>query len=127
MDILNRFHYSDCNLALLHAACVRTAAQTIVVVISDTPGFEYKIKINMALNRLDQSFGVSGNFLNESEVRKIRNVPKVTNTGVDAWRAFKNESTQSYKQPGQLECQFVVDLAVALAVARRWFPSVFCM
>ena len=101
----------------MRAECVRTAAQTIAVVISDTQGLKDHIKIDMALNRLAQRFGVSGGFLNEPEVRKIRNVPKMSNANVDAWRAFKDELTQyfvfalSYKQPGQLEGRFVVDLA----------------
>ena len=117
MNLLNRCYYSDRKLALLRAACVRTAAQTIAVVISDTPGFKDDIKINMILNRLAQRFGVSGGFLNEPEVRKIGNAPKISNTSIDAWRAFKDELTQcfvfahSYKQPGQLEGRFAVDLA----------------
>ena len=71
MNLLNRCNYSDRKLALLCAKCVRTAAQTIAVIISDTPGFKDDIKINMALNRLAQRFRVSGGFLNEPEVRKF--------------------------------------------------------
>ena len=91
MNLLIRCYNSDRRLALLRAACVRTAAQTIAVVISDTPGFKDNIKINMALNRLAQRFGVSGSFLNEPEVRKICNAPKMSTTSVDAWRAFKDK------------------------------------
>ena len=106
--LLNRYYYLDHKLALLHAVCVRTTAQTIAVVILNTPGFKDDIKINMALNRLAQRFGVKGGVMNEPEVRKIYNTPKMSNTSEDAWRAFKDELTQcfvfahSYKQPGQV-------------------------
>ena len=122
MNLLYRCYYSDRKLALLRAACVRTAAQTIDVVISDTPGFKDDTKITMASNRLAQRFGVRGSFLNEPEVRKIRNTPKMSNSSVDAWKAFKDELTQcfvfahSYKQPGQLKSQFVVNLARRLPI-----------
>ena len=96
MNFLNRSYYSNRKLALLRATCVRTAAQTIAVVISDTPGFKNKIKISMALNRLAQRFGVIGCFLIEPELRKIRNAPKMINTGVDACSAFKDELTQMF-------------------------------
>ena len=120
INLLNRCYYSDRKLALLRAACVRMTAKTIAVVISDLPGFKDDIKINMVLNRLAQRFGVSGGFLNEPEARKIRNAPKMSNTSVDAWRAFKDELTQcfvfahSYKQPDQLEGRIVFDLALRL-------------
>ena len=122
MNFLNRLYYSDRKLALLRAACVRTAAQTIAYLILDTPGCKDNIKINMALNRLAQRFGVSGGFLNQPEVRKIRSAPKMSNTSVVAWRAFKDELihcfvfVHSYKQPGQLESRFVVDLARRLPI-----------
>ena len=96
MNSLNRCYYSDNKLALLRAAYVRTAAQTIAVVILDTPGFRYDIKINMALNRLAQKFRVSGGFLNKPEVRKICNASKMFNTSVDAWRAFKHKLIQCF-------------------------------
>ena len=67
MNLLNRCYFSDRKLALLRAPCVRMAAQTVAVVISDTHGFKDDIKTNMALNRLAQRFGVSGGFLNEPE------------------------------------------------------------
>ena len=124
-NLLNRCYYSHRKLASLRAACVRTAAQTIAVVISYTPGFKDDIKINMALNRWAQRFGVTGVFFNEIEVRKLCNAPKMSNTSVDTWRAFKDELTQcfvfshSYKQPDQLEGRFVVDLARKLPICAK--------
>ena len=115
-NLMDRCTYPDRKLALLRASCVRSASQTIAVVISDTPGLKDDVKVNMALNRLRQRFGISGGFLNEPS-GKIRNVPKMTDTSVDAWRLFKDELTQcfvfahSYKQLSQLEGRFVVDLA----------------
>ena len=47
MNLLARCPYSDRKLPLLRAACLHTAAQTIAVVISDTPGFDDDAKINM--------------------------------------------------------------------------------
>ena len=49
---MKRCPYPDWKLPLLRAACVRTAAHTVAIVISDTPGFDDERKINMALNRL---------------------------------------------------------------------------
>ena len=43
-------------LPLLSASCVRTAAQTIAVVISDTPGFYDETKINMSQSCLGKCF-----------------------------------------------------------------------
>ena len=96
MKLLNRYCDSYRKLALLRGGCVRTAAQTIAVVISDTPGFKDDIKINMTLNRLAQRFGVSGGFLNEPEVQKIRNAPKMSKTTMDSWRTFKDELPQCF-------------------------------
>ena len=50
MNLTKRCPYPDRKLPLLRAACVRTAAHTIAIVISDTPGFDDERKINMALN-----------------------------------------------------------------------------
>ena len=116
MNFLNKCYYSDGKLAFLRASCVRTAAQTIAVVISDILGYKYKIKNNTVLKRLAQKFKISGGFLNEPEVQKIRNAIKMTNFSVDSWRMFEDELTQCfvfthlYKHPGQLEGRFVVDL-----------------
>ena len=49
MNLLSRCSYFDRELTLLRAACVHTAGQTIVVVISDTPGFDDDAKIDMTL------------------------------------------------------------------------------
>ena len=87
MNLLNRCYYSDRKLALLRAACVRTAAQTIAVVMSNTPRFKIDNN-NIALNRLAQRFGVCGGYMNKPEVQKICKAPKMTNTCVDPWRAF---------------------------------------
>ena len=122
MNLLKRCYYPDRKLALLRAACVRTAAQTIAVIISDTPGFDDDTKISMALDRLAQRFGVPGGFLNEPEVQGIRNGPKMSSTSAAAWKAFKDELTQcfvfahSYKKPNLLEGRFVVDLARRLPI-----------
>ena len=80
MNLLASCPYSDRKLPLLRAACLHTAVQTIAVVISDTHGFDDDAKINMALNRLSQRFGVHGGFVNEPEVQKIRNGPKMSST-----------------------------------------------
>ena len=117
MNLLARCPYSNKKLPLLRAACLNTAAQTIAVVISDTPGFDDDAKINMALNRLLQRFGVHGGFVNEPEVQKIRNGPKMSSTSAAAWKTFRDELTQcfvyahSYKKPELLEGRLVVDLA----------------
>ena len=117
MNLLARCSYSDRKLPLLRAACLHTAAQTIAVVISDTPGFDDDAKINMALNRLSQRFGVHDGFVNEPEVQKIRNGPKMSSTSAAAWKTFGDELTQcfvyahSYKKPELLEGRLVVDLA----------------
>ena len=58
MNLMERCPYPDCKLPLLHAACVRAAAHTIAVVISDTPGFDDEAKIYMAFDHLSQRFGV---------------------------------------------------------------------
>ena len=71
MNLLARCPYLDRKLPLLRAACSHTATQTIAVVISDNPGFNDDAKINMALNRLSQRFGVHGRFVSEPEVQKI--------------------------------------------------------
>ena len=68
INLLARCPYSDSKLPLLRAACLHTAAQTIAVVISNTPGFDDDAKINMVLNRLSQRFGVHGGFVNKPEV-----------------------------------------------------------
>ena len=60
MNLLDWCPYSDRKLPVLRAACLHTAAQTIAVVISNTSGFDEDAKINMALNRLSQRFGVHG-------------------------------------------------------------------
>ena len=120
MNLLARCPYSDWKLLLLRAAYLHTAAQTIAVLISDTPGFDDDAKINMALNRLSQRFGVHGGFVNEPEVQKIRNGPKMSSTSAAAWKAFRDELTQcfvyahSYKKPELLEGRLVVDLACRL-------------
>ena len=62
MNFLNKYYYSDRKLVLFRAACVRTAAQTIAVLISDTPGFKNDVKVNMTLNRLTEGFGVRGGY-----------------------------------------------------------------
>ena len=108
---------SDRKLPLLRAACLHTATQTIAVVISDTPGFDDDAKINMALIRLSQTFGVHGGFVNEREVQKIRNGSKMSSTSAAAWKTFRGELTQCfvyphlYKKPELLEGRLVVDLA----------------
>ena len=71
INLLARCPYSDRKLPLLRAACLHTAAQTIAVVISDTPGFDNDAKINMALNRLSQRFGVHGGFVKEPKVQRL--------------------------------------------------------
>ena len=117
MNLLARCPYSDRKLPLLRAACLHTAAQTIAVVISNIPGFDDDAKINMALNRLSQRFGVHGGFVNEPEVQKIRNGPKMSSTTAAAWKTFRDELIQcfvyahSYKKPELLEERLVVDLA----------------
>ena len=93
MNLLARCPYSNRKLPLLKAACVHTAAQTIAVVICDTSGFDDDAKINMALNRLSQRFEVHGGFLNEPEVQKIRNGPKMSSTSAAAWKTFRDELT----------------------------------
>ena len=71
----------------------------------------------MALNRLSQRFGVHDGFVNEPEVQKIRNGPKMSSTLAAAWKTFRDELTQcfvyahSYKKPELLEGRLVVDLA----------------
>ena len=117
MNLMVRCPYSDRKLPILRAACVRSAAQTIGVVISDTPGFNDNTKIAMGLSRLEQRFGRSGGFANEPEVQQIRNGPKLSSTSGAAWKSFKDELTQcyvfahSYKKPAVLEGRLVVDLA----------------
>ena len=96
MNLLARYPYSDRKLPLLGAACLHRAAQTIAVVISDTPGFDDDAKINMALNRLSQRFEVHGGFVNEPEVQKIRNGPKMSSTSAAAWKTFRDELTQCF-------------------------------
>ena len=112
INLFERCYYSDRKLALLRASCVWTAAQTIAVVISGTPGFKDEIKNNMALKRLTQGFRVSAGNLNVPEVRKFCHGPKLTNTVVNDYElthcfvfAYSN------KLPGKLEVRFVVDLA----------------
>ena len=98
-------------------ACVRAAAHTIAVVISDTPGFDDEAKISMAFDRLSQRFGVRGGFVNEPEIRQIKNGPKMISNSAAAWKTFKDELTQcfvfaqSYKKPELLEGRLVVDLS----------------
>ena len=117
MNLLAKCPYSNRKLPLLRAACLHTAARTIAVVISDTPGFDNDAKINMALNRLSQRFGVHSGFVNEPEVQKIRNGPKMSSTSAAGWKTFKDKLTQcflyanSYKKPELLEGRLVVDLA----------------
>ena len=117
MNLMARCPYPDRKLPILRAACVRSAAQTIAVVISDTPGFDDNTKITMGLSRLEQRFGRSGGFVNEPEVRRIRNGPKLSSTSGASWKNFKDELTQcyvfahSYKKPDVLEGRLVVDLA----------------
>ena len=117
MNLMSRCPYQDRRLPLLRAACVRTASQTIAVVISDTPGLNDDAKIKMALDRLSQRFGVHGGFANEPEVQKIRHGPKMSSTSAVAWKTFKDELTQcfvfahSYRKPELLEGRLVVDLA----------------
>ena len=117
MNLMVRCSYPDRKLPILRAACVRSAAQTIAVVISDTPGFNDNTKIAMGLSRLEQRFGRSGGFANEPEVQQIRNGPKLSSTSDAAWKIFKDELTQcyvfahSYKKPAVLEGRLVVDLA----------------
>ena len=116
-NLMTRCPYPDRKLPILRAACVRAAAQTIAVVISDTPGFEDETKISMGLSRLEQRFGRSGGFVNEPEVQQIRNGPKLSSTSGSAWKIFKDELTQcyvfahSYKKPEVLEGRLVIDLA----------------
>ena len=78
LNLMERCPYPDRKLPLLRAACVRAAAHTIAVVISDTPGFDDEAKISMAFDRLSQRIGVRGGFVNEPEKRQIRNGPKMT-------------------------------------------------
>ena len=105
MNLMERCPYPDRKLPLLRAACVRAAAHTITVVIFDTPGFDDEAKISMAFDPLSQRFGVRGGFVNEPEIRQIRNGPKMTSTSAAAWKTFKDELTQcfvfahSYKKP----------------------------
>ena len=72
-------------MAQWQAPCVCIMVQTIVVVISDTPGFE-ETKINMGLSRFGQRFGVCGEFVNELEVQMVRNSPKINYTSGAAWK-----------------------------------------
>ena len=51
LNLMERCPYPDRKLPLLRAACVRAAAHTIAVVISDTPGFDDEAKISMAFDR----------------------------------------------------------------------------
>ena len=117
MNLMERCPYPDRKLPLLHAACVRAAAHTNAVVISDTPGFDDEAKISMAFDWLLQRFGARGGFVNEPEIRHIRNGPKMTFTSAAAWKTFKDELTQcfvfahSYKKPELLEGRLVVDLS----------------
>ena len=96
MNLMERCPYPDHKLPLLRAACIRAAAHTIVVVISDTPGFDDETKISMAFGRLSQRFGVRGGFVNEPEIRQIRNGPKMTSTSATAWKTFKDKLTQCF-------------------------------
>ena len=117
MTLMARCPYPERKLPILRAACVRSAAQTIAVVISDTPGFNDNTKIAMGLSRSEQRFGRSGGFVNEPEVQQIRNGPKLSSTSGAAWKSFKDELTQcyvfahSYKKHEVLEGRLVVDLA----------------
>ena len=87
------------------------------MVISDIPGFDDEAKISMAFDRLSQRFGVRGGFVNEPEIRQVRNGPKTTSTSAAAWKTFKDELTEcfvfvhSYKKPELLEGRLVVDLS----------------
>ena len=89
----------------------------ISVVTSDTPAFDDEAKISMAFDRLSQRFGFRGGFVNEPEIRQIRNGPKMTSTSAAAWKTFKDELTQcfgfahSYKKPELLEGRLVVDFS----------------
>ena len=132
INLMERCPYPDRKLPLLRAACVRAAAHTIAVVISDTPGFDDEAKISMAFDRLSQRFGVRGGFVNKPEIRQIRNGPKMTSTLAAAWKTFKDELTQyfvfahSYKKPELLEGPLVVDLSRRLptyAKQRFYFLS----
>ena len=116
----------------MRAACVRAVAHTIAEIISDTSGFDDKAKISMAFDRLSQRFGVRGGFLNEPEIRQIRNGPKMTSTSAAAWKTFKDKLTQcfvfshSYKIPELLEGCLVVDLSRRLPTyAKQRFLDFF--
>ena len=118
INLLARCPYLNRKLPLLRAACfLYTAAKTIAVVISDIPGFDDDAKINMALNRLSQRFAVHGGFVNEPEVQKVRNGPKINSTSAAALKTFRDKLTQcfvyahSYKKHELLEGRLVVDLA----------------
>ena len=117
MNLMERCPYPDRKLPLLRAVCVQAAAQTIAVVVSDTPRFDDEAKISMAFDWLSQKFGVRCGFVNEPEIRRLRNDPKMTSTSAAAWKTFKDELTQcfvfvhSYKKPELLEGRLVVDLS----------------
>ena len=117
MNLMERCPYPDRKLPLLHPACVWAAAHTIAVVISDTPEFHDEAKNSMAFDRLSLRFGVQSGFVNEPEIRQIRNGPKISSTSAAAWKTFKNKFTQcfvfahSYNKPELLEGRLVDDLS----------------
>ena len=58
VDFMNKCPYDNKKLLFLRAFCVREASQTIAFVISDSPALDSNAKVNMALDRLCQRFGI---------------------------------------------------------------------
>ena len=74
----------------------------------------------MSLERLSQQFGVRGEFLSESEIRKYHHGNKLVSSSANIMKEFKDQLDQcllyarAYNQREKLEGRFVLDLVKRL-------------
>ena len=70
---------TNVRLEMLRASCVGQARDMVNLFCAPMRGLTTSQRIEKALDRLRQNYGVSGGLSSEPKVMAIRNAPKVTN------------------------------------------------